>query len=121
MECVFKYLGNPKGIGPGSVIEYKSNLTDLIKKTCTVVGDKVSFKNDLESENIYRQIIEKYPRFPFGYYYLSFALYSKNDPSWKFYARRAVEILKKTTIIDGHNGDHDKILKMLENSLKQNR
>ena len=59
-------------------------------------------------------VIEKYPKFPFGYYGMCINLITRGDSNWKSYAIKAIKILEITTTIDGHKPVHDKVLAKLK-------
>lgn len=76
------------------------------------------FKYDDSSISILSTIIEKYPKFPFGYYGMSQALLRRKDPAWKEFAKKALSILIITTSIDGHKPEHDQTFEALTEWLK---
>lgn len=112
-------LGNPPGSGFGSDIVYNSELTSLLKGTYSVRDNQIFMKRNVKSESRYKEIINKYPNFPFGHYYLALCLRDKGDVSWKDAAKKAITILEQTTKIDGHNSNHDEVLSKLRIYLKQ--
>src|SRR5271157_4978261 len=57
-----------------------------------------------------KSMTEKFPQYPFPYYFLSMCLKEKGDPSWRGYANTVKSILTKTTKMQNHNGDHDLII-----------
>jgi hypothetical protein len=107
-------VGNPPGYGPGSDIKFNSELTDLLRYTYTVKDSQYYMNRTPEAESTYKIVIEKYPKFPFGYYFLVLCLREKKDESWKEYAKKGIEILEITTSIDRHNPNHDEILRKLK-------
>jgi len=58
-------------------------------------------------------VIERFPKFPFGYASKAMLLSAINYPESLKFAQKAVEILKITTTIEGHNPIHDEILRRL--------
>lgn len=76
----------------------------------TVEGNKTSIQIEPEAEQRYREIIQKYPKFPFGHYFLAVCLRKGGNDEWRVHAHRALEILKITTRIDGHHSHHDEFL-----------
>lgn len=113
-------LGNPPNMGPGSPITIKNDLTALIDGTYSLANGKIHMGRDEESERRYRQIIAKFPNFPFGYYFLALCLKDRGDPEWRTHARHAVDILRMTTQIDGHSPNHDEVLGKLTEWLENN-
>ena len=103
-------LGNPPGYGIGSDHIMDNELTRLIKGTYTIEDEKISMERDASSEEVYRIIVKKFPKFPFGYFYLALCLRGRGDERWKIHAKDAIDILEKTTKIDGHHNHHDETL-----------
>lgn len=58
-------------------------------------------------------VIERFPKFPFGYASRAMLLSNSNFPESLKSAKKAIEILRVTTKIEGHNPNHDEILKRL--------
>lgn len=106
-------LGNPPGAGIGSDLKVDTELTKLLEGTYTVARSRIFMKRDPEAEQRYRTVIERFPKFPFGYYFLAICLRERGDKKWRMHAEHAVEILHKTTQIDGHNSNHDEVFQKL--------
>jgi hypothetical protein len=106
-------LGSPPGMGIGSDIKANSELINLLTDTYEVKGNSIFMKRTPAAEEQYETVINKYPKFPFGHYYLALCLRDKKDKSWRQHAERAVDILAITTAIDGHNTNHDEVLKKI--------
>ena len=104
-------LGNPPGAGIGSDIKVNTELVGLLADTYQVKGDQIFMNRDSDAEQRYRTVIQKFPKFPFGHYYLTLCLRDRNDESWRQHAERTVEIFSLTTQIDGHNTNHDEVMK----------
>ncbi|MFH2055828.1 MAG: hypothetical protein ABIJ61_07715 [bacterium] len=66
-----------------------------------------------EARRKYLRTIEKYPDFPFPYYYLSLYYHELGDTLWESYAEKALFILQRTTAIAGHHQAHDVALEKL--------
>jgi len=113
-------LGSPPGFGPGSDIKFDSPLIEMLKGTYTTRKKQIFMKRDTKAEARYREVIDKYPNFPFAYYFVALCLRERNDKGWRQYAEAAVNILLKTTTIDGHNENHDEVLRKLQSYLNQN-
>ena len=56
----------------------------------------------------------QFPKFPFGYFWMAVCLRERNDPGWREYASKALDILRKTTILDGHHKHHDEAKREIE-------
>jgi hypothetical protein len=78
------------------------------------VSHNINFKCDDASIARYKQVIGVNVNFPFSYYALAICLSEKNDSSALEYAKKAYEILKVTTTIDGHHPAHDEVLSHIE-------
>lgn len=57
-----------------------------------------------------KSVIEKFPQYPFAYYFLFLCLKEKRDASWRGYAEKARSIFQKTTGMENHSKDHDLVL-----------
>lgn len=113
-------LGYPPGLGLGSDLKFNSPLTEMLEGTYTTKDKQLFMKRDSQAEARYRAVIDKYPNSPFAYYFVALCLHQKDDSGWRQYAEAAVNILMKTTMIDGHNANHDEVLQKLQSMLKQN-
>jgi hypothetical protein len=83
-------------------------------QTAVIVSDNnLQYKCDDASIQIFRDVAARYPRFPFSQYALALCLQKKGDATWRDHALKAVEILKRTTTIDGHHPNHDHALQEL--------
>jgi len=112
-------LGNPPNMGPGSDIKIQNELTSLLEGMFSIRNGKIHMRKDQEAEARYRKIIAKFPNFPFGHYFLALCLRDRGDPQWRGHAEHAVDILRMTTQIDGHNQNHDEILSKLTSWLEE--
>lgn len=108
-------LGNPPGLGPGGDISFNSPLTNAIRPHYRYDKNtkKIHMSRSKEAEETYRELIENFPTFPFGYYFLVLCLRERGDQEWRTYAEKAVEILEKTTKLSDHHPNHDEILSKL--------
>ncbi len=70
----------------------------------------IGWKCNSEAINHYKQIIDKHPRYPFPFYPLVICLKKQGDDSWRQYAKKAISILEKTTLVPGRSPDHDDAL-----------
>jgi hypothetical protein len=102
----------------GANMAIDSPLSIMMKKILTPKDGIAILINDKSALPQLNHVIEKYPKFPFGYYFKSLILKERNNSEWKKYANRAIEIFKITTAIEGHHGDHDEGLKRLRTELK---
>lgn len=112
-------LGYPLGYGIKSDHAYDSALTCLFEGMYTVKDEKLSMRLGPEAEQRYREITQKFPKFPFGHYYLAFCLRESGNNEWREHAQQALEIFKITTRIDGHRSHHDEFLKMVSEWLEE--
>jgi hypothetical protein len=53
-------------------------------------------------------------RFPFPYYYRALCIYANKREGWQQDLAKATSILRITTSIPGHNGNHDDVLRLIE-------
>jgi len=82
---------------------------------------EVTMKSYVSMLPIIDSVIKQYPKFPFGYIVKSNILLAHKDNRWKLYANKALEILKITTSIQGHNSQQDSALKKVNTILKDNK
>lgn len=80
--------------------------------------DEIDFKCSPESIDACELVIKKIPLYPFSYYFLAKCQKEQNDKKWQANAQKARDILKRTTTITGHHGDHDIVLKQITLILK---
>lgn len=111
-------LGNPPGAGIGSDLQYNDELTGLLKDMYTIIDNQIRMKRGIEAEKRYLNVIESFPKFPFGYYFLAISLKERNMDEWRTHAREAQRILKITTQIDGHRPQHDEVLEKITSWLQ---
>ena len=102
---------------PGGGIKYSSPLSSMLDGTYNMKSGHLQFKTSPEAEEKFRQVTERFPRFPFGHYALAYCLQRKGDPAWRQHAETALQILEKTTRIKGHKPVHDDVLKELKVAL----
>jgi len=95
-----------------------TGISELLKPAISIENNRVTAKCDPKSYKIYKEIIDKFPTFPFSYYFLAKCLYSNKNAEWKKYAIKCIDILNHTTMISGHNNNHDDILKELNSIIK---
>jgi len=103
-------LGQPPNMGINSDVKIENKLTVLLEGTYSVANGQIFMKRDSKAEQRYITIIEEYPNFPFGYYYLALCHRERGDDEWRLHAQHALDILKNTTQIDGHSKNHDEVL-----------
>jgi len=94
-------------------------ISRMLDGALTITDGRSQYKCDPASIQQYETVSTQSPRFPFAYYALAFCLSQSGDATWKQYAVRAIEILNRTTTIDGHHPDHDQALHELEEALRQ--
>ena len=112
-------LGNPPGGGIGSDIKFNDELTKLLEDMYAIKDDQIRMLRGQEAEHRYRNVIQKFPKFPFGHYFLAICLRERGDDEWRDHARKAVDVLKITTRIDGHNSNHDEVLEKINAWLEE--
>jgi len=105
------FSGSPYNLA--SPLQYSSTLTRMLKVCYEKKENAYYPRCGDDAEEAYKKVIESFPKFPFSYYQLALCLRDKGDESWKTYAEKAVDIFEKTTSIDGHNEQHDEVLKRL--------
>jgi hypothetical protein len=61
-----------------------------------------------------KSVIDKFPQYPFSYYFIACCLKEKGNQSWVWYANKAKDIFEKTTKLPNHHSDHDLIFAELK-------
>jgi hypothetical protein len=84
-----------------------TDISPLLEGVVTAKDGKAVADCEDASLAKFKTVIERFPRYPFGYYWMAVCLRVKNDPGWKDYASQALTILQKTTILNGHHSHHD--------------
>ena len=104
------------GIAGAGLVE-TTPISKLLDGTYTRDGDRYTYLCTDETVAKFRNAVFQAPKFPFSYYALTFCFQRQNNPEWITYASQAVKILRKTTLIAGHNPSQDAILAELEKTL----
>lgn len=115
-EALLNMIGNP---GMERELRPQTPVARLLEGTYAVHGSTFTFNADGASEARFREVVELFPKFPYGYSYLASALWKRGDPMWRGFALRAVAILEKTVIVPGHHPDHDTALRQTRLLLAQ--
>ena len=113
------YLGTTGTVAPP--LEETSPLSISIRSLVSDDGKNATVKCDQSAVNQYKNLIEQYPQYPFGYFYLAACLENQGDSMWRITAKQAIEILGLTTSIAGHNPTQDLALKVLKEELSDQR
>ena len=74
-------------------------------------------RHDDEALAHYKDIMQRYPRYPFPYYMLAEAYRLRNESIWRQYAVGAITIFEVTTSLPGHAPDHEQALRNLKDAL----
>lgn len=90
---------------------FKHNVSN--KYPIAIVGD-LSLLVDAE------KVIKDYPYFPFVYWPKCILEKYNGDPRWKETAIKGIAIFEITTKIEGHNKEHESVLRILKNELQNN-
>lgn len=107
-----------KPYADGDII-FNTPISRILEGTWEKRENQAIIKIDNEAEEKYREVIRKFPKFPFAYYFLVLCLKDRNNEGWKDYATKAIKILEITTSISGHQQDHDKVLQRLYGFLNE--
>ena len=100
----------------------KTSLESLINNIVEIVHDSLIYTKNSDTALLNTTlIINKYPNFPFGYYYKAIILFNRKDNNWIIFAEKAIDIFKFTTQISGHKEDHDQAMFYLVELLKFHR
>lgn len=109
-------LGLPQD--PGGSLKYTSGISLLMQNVWDFDKSTNMYHIRYTDSALYYSnlVIDKFPNFPFGFYSKVLILRSRNrtDQEVLVAVKRAIEILKITTTIYGHNGAHDQALAELK-------
>ncbi len=107
-----------RGNGGISILEDRG-INDIMSRISP--SDMSGHVNIIDTRNALARIdtvIQKYPKYPFGYYIKFLILkYVKKDNDWKTYALKALSIFKITTSIVGHNPCQDSAVNGIKREL----
>ena len=103
----------------GKGLKESSAYSRILESAVEVVNDKYTPKCDAGSIQQFQELINKHPRFPFGYFCMAQCLAAQGKESWKDYASQGIEILEKTTLLAGHHPHQKKALQTLRRVLRQ--
>lgn len=103
----------------GRGLTLSGGLPNLMKDVFIEDGDQVRFKCGPEFQEIYKEVIEIEPKFPFSYFALADCRKLLGKDDWVEYAEKAVKILQITTQIAGHKAEHDQVLEILLEYLRE--
>ncbi|MCK5416038.1 hypothetical protein KAI92_01270 [Candidatus Parcubacteria bacterium] len=90
-----------------------SGLPSILYDSYTMVEGGIKIKCDKSSLNKFKKAIDFNQNFPFSYYALAVCDKESGGNNWEGYAKEAFDILKITTKIEGHNPEHDRAFKIL--------
>ena len=115
----YNALGLTGNVGLG--LTETTAISKLIDGYTYLDGNYVKIKSCmLDGLEKFKEIINKYPFYPFGYYFEAVCLQYNKNSDWRQYAQKALSIFEKTTTIDGHNPGQDYALKDLKMGLSDN-
>jgi hypothetical protein len=109
------FVGTTGTVAPP--LKEETGVSRALEGTFTIDNDRARYSCDPAAIAKFKEVIAKFPDFPFSYYAVAFCLKPRGDTSWRGFATKAVEILKNTTTIDGHHPNHDQALRELTQAL----
>lgn len=112
----WNYMGDLES--GGGVIIY-GPLSVRLRKFVTEENGYLSCKCDRTALDNYKDIIKKYPNYPFPYLYIASCLKPVKDPSWGDYATKGLDLFKKTIIVPTHAPSHEKGLQNIKEILQK--
>lgn len=108
----------------GEIIHYAppliaphNKLYDLMDSILEKKGNQIIVRQTDSTLMLINEVIKEYPKFPFGYFAKGMYLINNRGNEALLYLEKAIDILRITTRIDGHNSDHDLILNYIINSI----
>ena len=103
----------------GGDISFESDLTRLLQPIVTIDENTIRVRKDSEAEAIYKNVVAKFPDFPFGHYYLAISLRERAAIDWTAHAETAMALFQETTRVVGHNSEHDDGLRRVKKLLEK--
>lgn len=98
---------------------WETAISKRMEKLVRRAGGRVIFEKGQAYERYYQELMDEFPDFPFTYFAMAFAYHDRNDIKWKDYAKKAEEILMRTTAIDHHNPVHSEALESIRALLNE--
>jgi hypothetical protein len=112
-------LWNHKGETDTGGVILSGPFSGVLNKCVTEANRGIVWQCDPEALEVYKRIIKQYPKYPFSYLYIGMCLKEAQDPSWRGYATKGLELFMKTTTIPQHSLGHDSGLKILKEALQE--
>jgi len=109
-----KLNGEGKAGLVSGVLTEDSDLIRLLDGCLTTKNGEDTVSTTPEARAKYTEAIERFPDYPFSYYYLALYFHAKGDQQWRAYAVKAEAIFRRTTTIAGHHAAHDAALKQVQ-------
>jgi hypothetical protein len=103
----------------GGGVSFSGPLSGLLGRRVTEKNGGIVWQCNSDALKDYQTIIKQYPRYPFPYLYIGMCLKNAQDPSWKSYATKGLELFMKTTTSPKHSLSHDTGLKLLKEALQE--
>ena len=103
--------GNPEMIGPGTGLRWDSPLVRALEGLWVDRNERLYPRCDQDSLDRFADIAGDEPDFPFTHYALAICGLEADDQAWREHANRALDILRYTTQIAGHNPSTVKLVK----------
>ncbi|MBM9514591.1 hypothetical protein [Desulfogranum marinum] len=83
-----------KPFSNSETITVTTPISSILEGTYTHEANTFNFRCDKKSDRKYDEVINKFPNFPFGYYFKAACLRKKNNKNWVSFAEKAIDILK---------------------------
>ncbi|MSP40264.1 MAG: hypothetical protein EXR70_17380 [Deltaproteobacteria bacterium] len=109
------FIGTTGTAGHG--LKEETGISRVLEGAYTTDNVRSQYSCDSVALAKFQEVIAKFPTFPFSYYALAFCLRQRDDKFWQGYAMKAIEILDKTTRIDGHHRNHEQALREIRAAL----
>ena len=93
-------------------------LYDMLKGTYQLTGDNFFYKCDSKSLEVFKQVIQQEPEFPFSYFALAVCGKQSGTKDWITYAEKGLQIVQITTRVGVHKPEHDQVLQYLTKMLQ---
>ncbi len=106
---------------PGTSTTLGTEIMDILSDTVTETNGLPKFRTDSAAEKKYREVIKKYPRYPYGYLYLCDCLSQRqpfNYSEWKETADKGLAMFEKTTQVPNCNAYADYGKALLKKKIK---
>lgn len=105
-------LDGSKSLGGGVAVS--SPVAGWFKDYIIKKGERIEWKCDSEATEYYKNMIKRYPTYPYPYYFLAFCLKNHGQKHWTDIAQQGAQICEKIVKIPNHEPGYERCLALLK-------